>query len=261
MGKIIILGSGAAPGVPSIACGWGACNPYNPKNRRRRTTIYLEFGKTQLLIDTSPDLHDELLDAQICRLDGVLYTHCHADHLHGIDDLRELNRISRQSIDIYGNGQTCSFIRQRFSYLVSERSHPNNPIFRPSLIINELEMGEKFKINDVEITPIALEGHAVETTGYIFNDGEVVYIADCKEIPEKSLSLIKKQPKLLIMPLTTIIEQTFHMGLDKLLEYVKVIKPRETIINHMAVECDYENVNKLTPDHVMPAYDNMIIEF
>lgn len=261
MGKLVIMGSGAAPGVPSIACGWGDCNPDNPKNRRRRTTTYVEFGQTQLLIDTSPDLHDQLWDSRVCRLDGVLYTHCHADHLHGIDDLRDLNRLSRCSIDVYANGQTCSFIRQRFSYLVSERDHPNNPIFRPSLIVNEIDPGEDFRINDVKITPLNLEGHAVETTGYSFNDGEIVYIADCKEIPEKTLALIKQRPKLLVMPLTTLHEQTFHMGLDKLLEYVRIINPHKTIINHMAVECDYDHVNLLTPDHVVPAFDNMTIEF
>lgn len=261
MSKMIVLGSGAAPGVPSLACGWGACNPNNPKNRRRRTTVYFEFGDTKLLIDTSPDLHDQLLDGQIYRLDGVLYTHAHADHLHGIDDLRDLNRLSLRPINIYANTQTGAFIRQRFSYLLSDRNNPNNPLYKPSLLYNELTMGEEFWVNDIKITPIELEGHSLQSNGYIFNDGDVVYISDCCSIPEKSLALIKKHPKLLVMPLTTINAQKYHMGLDKVLGYVNVIKPLRTIVNHMAVECDYDNVNVLTPDNVEPAYDNMLVEF
>lgn len=261
MNKIIIMGSGAAPGVPSIACGWGDCNPQNPKNVRRRTTVCLEFGNTRILIDTSPDLRWQLLDSGIRHLDGILYTHCHADHLHGIDDLRDLNRLSGKSINVYANSQTSGYIRSRFSYLVGNPDCPNNPIFRPSLLVNELEMEKAFFIQDVKITPISLEGHAVDSTGYIFNDGEVVYISDCKEIPQKGLDLIKKRPQFLIMPLTTILPQTFHMGLDRLLAYVDMIKPHKTIINHMAVECDYDNVNKLTPANVFPAFDNMTIEF
>ena len=138
---------------------------------------------------------------------------------------------------------------------------PNDPIFRPSLIVNELEMEKDFFIHDIKITPIPLLGHSVESTGYVFNDGEVVYISDCKEIQESSLSVIKRQPKVLILPLTTIVAQTYHMGLDKMLEYVNRIQAHKTIINHMAVECDYDHVNDLTPDHVVPAYDNMVIEF
>lgn len=261
MNKMIILGSGAAPGVPSLACGWGDCNPNNPKNIRRRTTVYFQFGQTKILVDTSPDLHNQLIDGNVCRLDGVLYTHAHADHLHGIDDLRDLNRISRQPINIYANMQTSAAIRERFPYLLSDKNHPNNPIFKPSLILNELEMGKEFKINDVKIVPILLSGHALQSCGYVFNDGEVVYIADCLEIPEESLSQIKIKPKILVMPLTTIIAQTYHMGLSRLLEYVERIAPQKTIINHMAVECDYDNVNNLTPENVFPSFDNMSVEF
>lgn len=260
MSKIIIMGCGAAPGVPSVAGGWGNCNPDNPQNIRRRAGTYIEANNAKILIDTSPDIRTQLLDNAIRYIDGVLYTHSHADHLHGIDDLRDLNRLSGHPLDIYATADTAAVIRQRFPYLVVEKNHINNPMFRPSMIINEIEDGKSFYIKNLKITPITLTGHPVHSTGYIFNDGEIVYIADCKGISETGLAQIKQRPQLLVLPLTTPEGQTTHMGLDKLLEYVNIIKPYKTIINHMAIECDYDAINALTPFDVMPAYDNMAVD-
>ena len=260
MSKMIIMGSGAAPGVPSVAGGWGACNPDNPKNIRRRAGTYVEAAGVKLLIDTSPDIRTQLLDNDIRYVDGVLYTHGHADHLHGIDDLRDLNRLSGHPLDIYATKETAEIIRLRFPYLVVERNHANNPMFRPSMVVNEVHEEQPFFIKNLKIVPIALNGHPVHSNGYIINDGEIVYIADCKCISEEGLALIKKKPEILVLPLTTLSGQATHMGLDKLLEYVNIIKPHKTIINHMAIECDYETVAGLTPPEVVPAYDNMVVE-
>lgn len=261
MGKIIILGSGAAPGVPSIANGWGDCNPNNPKNRRSRTGTYIEIGTAKILIDTSPDMRLQLLENGISHLDAVLYTHAHADHLHGIDDLRDINRISGKPLDIYGTQDTLNGIQKRFPYLLTDKIHPNNPLFRASLVANLVKNGESFKIKDTEIIPLAQSGHALSSNGYIFNGGEIVYVSDCRKILPEGLKIITKKPKLLILPLTTITPQNYHMGLKEVLQYIKLIDADKTIINHMAVECDYDAVNKLTPDNTFPAYDNMIIEF
>lgn len=263
MTKVIIMGSGAAPGVPAIAGGWGDCNPENPKNKRRRTGVYLEFDHARILIDTSPDLRSQLLDHQIRELDAVLYTHSHADHLNGIDDLREINRVMQRSLDIYGSQETLDTLKQRFGYLLTDQNHPRDPHFQASLIAHTADMGKSFYVKDVKITPIVLNGHGVASNGYIFNDGEIVYIADCYEIPKQSLAAIKQKPKLLIIPLTILVNEyptCYHMGLDKVLEYVNIIGSDKTIINHMAIECDYDHVNNLTPDNVFPAYDNMITE-
>ncbi len=264
MNKLVILGSGAAPGVPSLTSGWGACNPNNPKNRRRRTSVYVEIEGVKFLIDTSPDIHWQLLDNNIRHVDAVLYTHSHADHLHGIDDLRDLNRISKQSIEVYSNFDTIEVIKNRFPYLVTDKNTPNNPLYKASLSLNVVEFTKPFYVKGVKIVPIKLSGHPVTTNGYIFNDNELVYIADCLQIEDTSLRLIEKNPKLMVMPLTIIQskwEKPYHMGLEKLLEYVNIIEPCKMVINHMAVECDYDNVNNLTPENVLPAYDNMVVEF
>lgn len=263
MTKVIITGCGAAPGVPALAKGWGKCDPNNQKNIRRRVGTYIESNGAKIIIDTSPDLRQQLLDHNIKLLDGVLYTHAHADHLHGIDDLRELNRIIKRPLNIYASVETGEVIKQRFSYLLTDKEHLNNSSFKPSLILNEVVHGKTFDINGLEIVPIALDGHMLPSTGYIIGNGEIVYIADCKSIPEKSLSLIKRKPKLLIIPLTCIHfchKEPYHMDIDEMLEYVKRINPDQTIINHMAVECDYDEVNHLTPKNVEPAFDNMVIE-
>ncbi len=258
--KVIILGAGAAPGVPSLSRGWGLCNPANPKNRRCRTTIYYELGDTKILIDTSPDLRQGLLYNQIRFLDGVLYTHTHADHVHGIDDLREINRINDSSLNIYGSPETMETIRERFKYLIALPNEKKDCIRQPSLIANDVNHNEPFYIRDLKITAIKLLGHNAPTTGYVFNDGEVVHIADFRAIDESGYAQIIKRPKLLIVPLTTIYSQRFHAGLEEVMYCIEKINPERAIINHMASEADYDEVNSLTPDYVTPAYDNMIIE-
>ena len=144
--KLIILGSGAAPGVPSLGSGFNQCNPENLKNIRMRTSTYLEFSGIKLLIDTSPDLRTQLINQNIRDIDGVLYSHSHADHLNGIDDLREINRINRQSLNFYAGKQTTKDIQKRFSYLIASKKTTNNVILRPSLVANVVKANHPFYI-------------------------------------------------------------------------------------------------------------------
>ena len=261
MSKIIILGSGAAPGVPSLACGFGDCDPKNPKNFRTRSGTYIELSNQKFLIDTSPDLRLQLLNSNIRDINAVFYTHEHADHLHGIDDLREINRINKRAIELFASKKTFSIIRERFGYLIADDASKINPLYRAALHPNVFEHNNEFYFNELKVTPIKLSGHNVECTGYIFNDGEVVFIADFREIPEHSLSLIKRQPEVLIMPLTTPSGTRFHASLDKLLDYHEKLSPKRMIINHMAVESDYNEVYSHCPSNVEPAFDGMEIIF
>ena len=261
MGKVIILGSGAAPGVPSLSYGFGCCDPNNPKNYRLRTGTYVEMSGVSFLIDTSPDLRRQLLDHNIKNVDVVFYTHPHADHLHGIDDLREINRITGKAIEVYASKDNLEVIKTRFSYLIAENERDVNPVFSAALHPNMFEYNESFYIKDLKVTPIKLIGHNVESSGYVFNDGELVFIADFKKISEESLSAIKKKPELMIMPLTTPKGTKFHAGLCDLLGYVEKIEPKRMVINHMAVESDYQEVLSQCPSGVEPCYDGMQIEW
>ena len=255
MSKIIILGSGAAPGVPSLACGFGDCDPKNPKNFRTRSGTYIELNNEKFLIDTSPDLRLQLLNSQIRDINAVFYTHEHADHLHGIDDLREINRINKRAIELFASPKTLATIRERFGYLIADDATKINPLYRAALHPNTFEFEQEFYFNSIKVTPIKLLGHNIESTGYIFNDGEIVFIADFREIPDSALSLIKRQPEVLIMPLTTPKGTRFHASFNNLLDYHEKINPKRMIINHMAVESDYNEVYSHCPPGVEPAFD------
>lgn len=259
MSKIIILGSGAAPGVPSLACGFGDCDPKNPKNFRLRSGTYLEINDVKFLIDTSPDLRLQLINSNLRQIEAVFYTHTHADHLHGIDDLREINRITQKAIELFASPNNLKDIRTRFGYLIADDKTKIDPVYRAALHPNTFEYNKSFYFNSLKVTPISVTGHNVETTGYIFNDGEVVFIPDFREIPKSSLELITRTPEVLVMPLTTPKGTRFHASLDNLLDYIEIISPKRAIINHMAVESDYNKVYSQCPKNVEPAYDSLEI--
>ena len=259
-GKVIILGCGAATGVPSISSGWGKCNPDNPNNRRRRAGVFIDIDGTQILVDTSADLREQLLDNNIKHLDGVLYTHTHADHLHGIDDLRGINRAMHNSLILYGIEEHIAEIRLRIPYVLADEK-PKEITHRPLLYTKNIEFGQEFSIGSVRIMPLEASGHSVRTTVYSFNDGEVVIIPDYKYLPDNTLEYLKQRHiRLLIMPLTAPQGLEYHADLDTDLQYADLFHAEHTVLTHMASECDYNEISKLTPDNVEPAYDNMIIK-
>ena len=257
MYKFVLLGSGGAPGVPSISNGWGNCNPANPKNTRLRSSAFLEYDGTAVLIDTSPDLRAQLLRADIRRADAVLYTHAHADHLHGIDDLREINRITGKSLDFYAAPDTAKVIKDRFPYLISagyDCTHPN-------LTPHEVLCNRSFTVGKLKITPICLQGHNIPSVGYVFNDGDVVYLSDYRHIDKSAMSQITRPVKLMVLPLTTVEGTKHHAGLTDVLADISALRPERAVLGHMASECDYDEVMRLTPANVEPGFDNMTIEF
>lgn len=261
MSKLIILGSGAAPGVPSVSGGWGACNPNNPKNRRQRAGIYLTDGTTQILVDTSPDLKNQLIANNITAVDGVLYTHTHADHLHGIDDLRGITRNIKCSLNFYATKPQIAEIKERFSYAFSNVEHLDITN-HPELLPVEIKYGEKFEIGTFDIMPLEFGGHTMITTGYCFKGGQVVLVPDFKSIPPQTLDYLQKiDVDVLIMPLTMLREGRYHAGIDIILDSASKIAAKRVFLTHMATECDFDEVNRLTPDNMQPAFDNMMIEF
>ncbi|MDD4556971.1 MAG: MBL fold metallo-hydrolase [Alphaproteobacteria bacterium] len=258
--RLIILGAGASPGVPSLSNGWGDCNPQNPKNKRLRTSVYFEYEGSKILIDASPDVREQLLTHQIKQLDGVVYTHAHGDHILGTDYLREINRITGEGIDIYAGEKTTQTLKMMFPYLVGA-DFALNRRYGGSLIPHIVVPYQAVMIGKTKLVPFEVYGHCDETLGYVFNDGEVVYIPDFKEIDERLFSLIKVKPKILILPLTTPEPQPRHAGLEVILKYIDKIGAERVIINHMATESDYDSVDSETPENVSPAFDNMIVEF
>ena len=260
MNKLTILGCGGAPGVPSINNGWGDCDPDNPKNYRTRTSTFVEYNGVRILIDTDPDINLQLTSKKIRSFDALLYTHAHADHIHGIDDMRGINRVTHRNLDFYCGPKTAKYIKHNFSYLLTKADKVQDVVRMPSLVPNIIKANYLFEIKGLKIMPIKILGHCPESLGYIFNDGDIVYIPDFKIISESGYKRILKRPKLLIVPLTTPFGQVTHAGLDDVLKVIARINPEHTVINHMASECDYDWVNRVTPDNVEAAYDGMEIE-
>ena len=272
MDRVIVLGSGAAPGMPIIAYGWGDCNPQNPKNRRGRAGVYFEFGGTKILIDTSADLRNQLINNDIKSVDGVLYTHAHADHIMGIDDLRALNykiydlfeneaNASSRALNIYSTQEHIEEIRHRFGYVFTDVPITETTQ-RPRLVSNIVEFLKPFHIGKIKITPLSFTGHPVPTTGYSFNDGQFVLIPDYKIIPPQTLEYLQKiDVNVLIMPLTNIEPTMYHAGIEDDMNYIRQIKPQRVIFTHLGPKCDYDEIMRLTPENMVPAYDGLEIEF
>lgn len=260
MDKLVILGSGAAAGVPTISKGWGECDPCNPKNKRSRAGIYVEIKNTRIQIDTSADFRNQLLDNQIKLIDAVLYTHTHADHTAGIDDLRAINYAKHADLDIYATELHLKDLRQRFAYVFNDYQ-TSDITHRPQLKINCIQYDKPFHIHDVEILPLEFAGHPMPTTGFLIDKGRLLIVPDYKNIPQKTMNILQKiNVDVLIMPLTNISACPYHAGMDEDLQYIRQIAPKRVFLTHMSQHCDYDSIEAMTDQNIHPAYDGLTID-
>lgn len=252
--RITILGCGASEGVPIITGRWGECDPYNPKNRRSRASIVVEKGETTLLVDTSPDLRTQWLNTGLQKLDAVLYTHDHADHTHGINDLRPFTYQSKIRMPIYGDAETINSMKKRFYYAFPlEEVVPD--IYRPFLNPNVIE--GPFQLGNISVTPFKQDHGYSTTLGYRFE--KVAYSTDVVDLDEAAfkalegievwvVDCIAKEPRI------------SHSHLAKTLEWVERVRPRQAYLTHMSLHLDYDTLMKELPKGVEPAYDGLVIE-
>lgn len=253
--KVTILGCGGAAGVPGISMGWGACDPANPRNRRRRSAILVEDGETAILVDTPPDLRDQLLDAGVRRVDAVIYTHDHADHLHGLDDLREINRVTRQWLPVWGTALTLQTARERFPYAFKPMAEMGKFIYRPML--DPREVSGPFSVGGIAVVPLDQDHGYSRTLGLRF--GRVAYSTDVVELPEDSFAALTGIDVWIIGCLVDYPHQT-HAHVAKALEWIERVKPGRAYITHMGSRLDYDSLCRSLPEHVRPAYDGLVIE-
>ncbi len=253
--KITILGCGSSGGVPLIGCDCPVCKSKNKKNKRSRVSILVEHKGTTLLIDTSPDLRQQALQNNIRKIDAVLYTHAHADHVMGIDELRSYNYAANRPLDIYADHKTMKEIRQRFDYVFLPHIVEYG-WFRPCLVANEINVPQKFTIGNIEVQSF-VQGHGkVMSVGYRF--GKFAYSTDVNEMPEGSLSILKGVETWVVDCLSYKKAPT-HAHLDLSLKWIDIVKPKKAILTHMNHEVDYNKLLKKLPRGVVPAYDGMII--
>ncbi len=248
--RVSILGCGTSGGVPRIGGVWGACDPKNPKNRRRRVSILVEQGGTRLLVDTSPDLREQLLGAGVDHLDGVLYTHDHADHTHGIDDLRGLFHCMRRKIDVYGDAKTLRVLKKRFDYVFASKG--GYPAF-----CRAHEISRPFRIGEIEIVPFEQVHGPITSLGFRF--GPVAYSTDLNDLSEESFATLKGVEVWIVDALRYDPHPT-HPHLDLTLKWIKKVAPKRAYLTHMTWDMDYETLMGILPEGVEPAYDGLVID-
>jgi phosphoribosyl 1,2-cyclic phosphate phosphodiesterase len=253
--QVRILGCGGSGGVPLIGNDWGACDAQNPKNRRRRASILVQDGETTLLVDTSPDLREQLLSAGVNRLDAVLYTHAHADHIHGIDDLRPVNRWMRAWIPIYADPETLGAIEARFGY-VFEKVPEEYGYFKPCLTSNIIK--GPFKIGNIDVLPFE-QDHGFGRTTLGFRFGDIAYSTDVVAFPETAFESLRGVRVWIVDCLRNKAHPT-HAHLEQTLAWIERVKPERAVLTHMDQGLDYETLRRRLPKGVEPAYDGLVLE-
>ncbi len=250
--KITFLGTGTSQGVPIINCTCPVCTSEDPRNKRLRTSISIETDCTKLLIDTTPDLRQQLLKNPLNRLDGVLYTHAHADHIYGIDDLRRFNQLQRERIPVYAEPGTLKRLTTIFDYAFSDgQLRPGLPNFEPKKI------NGPFYINDLNVIPIKLFHGDQQILG--FRIGGLAYCTDVSFIPEESYDLLKDLDVLILDALRENLHPT-HFTVSQALEEVDKIEPARTYLIHMSHKIDHELRSKSLPKNVNFAYDGLTLD-
>lgn len=229
---------------------WGACDPSNPKNRRRRASVMVEQGTTRLLIDTTPDMREQMLSADVRSLDAVFYTHEHADHVHGIDDLRGFFHGAQKKIPVYGDEWTIHTLTQRFNYIFKSLDG------YPAICSAHVLSGPKI-IGDVKMIPFE-QGHGGGMSlGYRF--GDMAYSTDLDRLPESAFDTLAGVRVWVVDALRYDPHPT-HTHLAQTLDWIDRVKPERAILTHMTWDMDYETLRQQLPDGVEPAYDGMEIQ-
>ncbi|WP_336489214.1 MBL fold metallo-hydrolase [Methylobacterium nigriterrae] len=256
-----ILGCGSSGGVPRVAYGWGACDPGEPRNRRRRCSILAERrdgagdGTTTLLVDTSPDLREQLIDAGVDRLDAVLFTHAHADHTHGIDDVRPLVIHMRRRIPVYADALTRNLLEARFGYCFAT---PPGSAYPPILDMNDLLAGETVTIDGpggpLAAQPFAMEHGNEAALGFRF--GQAAYAPDVSVMPETSKAQLRGLDLLIIDALRETPHPT-HYSVSDALALIEEVTPRRAVLTNLHTDLDYATLARRLPAHVVPAHDGL----
>jgi phosphoribosyl 1,2-cyclic phosphate phosphodiesterase len=254
-----ILGCGSSGGVPRPALGWGACDPKNPKNRRRRTSLLVERrsdnGVTRVLVDTSPDLREQLIDADVDWLDGVFYTHEHADHTHGIDDLRALFLKRHRRLDVYLDERTTVMMQTRFGYCFAS---PPGSDYPPIVTAHRLAAGTAVTIEGeggpITALPYRQEHGDIPSLGFRF--GNLAYSCDLSDLPPESQSALADLDVWIVDALRYRPHPS-HFSLDDALGWIERLKPRRAILTNLHADLDYEVLCGRLPANVVPAFDGM----
>jgi phosphoribosyl 1,2-cyclic phosphate phosphodiesterase len=261
--RFTILGCGASPGVPRIGNDWGACDPTNPKNRRLRCSLLVQRvapsgATTNVLVDTSPDLRQQALSVGIVSLDAVLFTHPHADHIHGIDDLRGFVINMRRRIDIYADVSTMARLKEGFRYCFETplgSEYP--PLVNEHTILARKPLTIEGAGGPVMALPITVVHGRIPS--FAFRFGGLGYSPDVSDFDDEAEYRLQNLDVWIVNALRRTPHPS-HLSLDQTLAWIERLKPKRAILTHMHLDLDYETLRRLLPPSVEPAYDGMLVE-
>ncbi|MEH6477069.1 MAG: MBL fold metallo-hydrolase [Sneathiella sp.] len=249
--KVTLLGSGTSGGVPRIGNDWGACDPNEPKNRRRRCSILVEDKGSKVLIDTSPDIREQLLDTNVTDLDGVVWTHEHADQCHGIDELRVLAIRNRRKMDVWGDDLTLSVLKRRFDYCFKQLE--GSPY--PAILDDHLIEGP-FTVGKIDFIPFEQDHGSIHSLG--FRMGKIGYSNDLVNLDDNGFDILEGIDTWIVDAMRYKPHPT-HVNLETALKWIERLKPRRAILTNMHIDLDYQTLLKELPEGVEPGYDGMEI--
>ena len=257
--RYTILGCGSSGGVPRLGGNWGSCDPENVKNYRRRCSMLVErvsgAGTTTALIDTSPDLREQLLRAGVGRLDGVVYTHGHADHLHGIDDLRMIVFNMKDRVKVYADGPTQDALLSKFGYaFIQPEGSPYPPILNLHGIDGQVTI--EGAGGPITFDPFEVNHGSIDALG--FRIGDLAYLPDVKAIPDEALPKLENL-KVWVLDSLRLTPHPTHFSMQDALEWFERMKPERGVLTNMHIDIDYATAEAETPDHITPAFDGMQI--
>ncbi len=252
--RILFLGTGTSTGIPSLCCSCDVCTSDDPRNKRLRASALIQNNGFNVLIDTSTDLRQQCLRHNITQIDGVLYTHHHADHVHGIDELRCFNFFNKTVIPCYGNPMTLAAIQKNFSYIFNGEIPMGGGI--PKLDMITLD-SQPFSVGGVQVTPVDIIHGNMTILGYKINNA--AYVTDCNRLPDKARETLSGLDVLVLNALGFEPHAT-HFCLSESLAAIEELKPKRAILTHINHKFDHEAVSRDLPDNVELAYDGLTVD-
>lgn len=255
--RLTLLGTGTSFGVPQIGCDCAVCHSTDPRDRRSRTAALIEADGSTLLVDTPPELRLQLLAAGTRRLDGVLFTHEHADHVAGIDDLRMFSLRQQAALICYGASETVEFLRSSYRYIFDRSVTPYEGTSKPRLALKVLEQGRLTSIAGLPVLPMAFEHGHSRVLG--FRVGPVAYLTDVKAVPEEARAQLRGVTILVLNALWWRPHPT-HLSIAEAIETARAIGARRTILTHLTHETSHADLLARLPEGIEPGFDGQTVE-
>jgi phosphoribosyl 1,2-cyclic phosphate phosphodiesterase len=250
--QITVLGSGTSVGVPTIGCDCKVCRSDDPRDKRLRPSVLVSWSGHNVLIDTTPDFRQQALRANIPNIDAILYTHAHADHMMGLDDVRPFNYRRKDAIPIYGSAETAEAIRRCFPYIFAQGQSESS---KPKIDLYEFD-GMPIPVHDVEFTPIKLAHGSGVSYGFRF--GNTAYLTDHSDIPPESVDRLQGLDVLFLDALRYKPHPT-HSTVDRSLKWVEQLAPKRAFFTHLCHDIGHERAESMLPPHVRLAYDGLVV--